>query len=274
MAETNYLDDLNGKAIALNGTVVNPRRNTLNFVGAFTVADNALTLQTDVGGGGSSLAAGIFPEQLLEWDGAAWVGGVPPYLIGSARIGPPANYATSGDLRFSPVTAVVGLNAALTNDRHILSFGALGTDVVGLGDVNVTTVINGSTMNVAANALTILTTTCAISGIVDIIGATLRPPSTIAAATHAPVLTQRGVHFLYTHAALCTVTLPSDATSAFPIGTFITGTRYAAGAVTFAAGGGATVQSPGGLLSIAAQYDTVDAVKVASNTWLLRGPLA
>ena len=68
-------------------------------------------------------------------------------------------------------------------------------------------------------------------------------------STLAPVLAQAGHWFHCTNA--CTITLPSDATAALPIGTSLTFSQASTGALTFAAGSGATVNvaptHPGGM---------------------------
>lgn len=69
-----------------------------------------------------------------------------------------------------------------------------------------------------------------------------------------------------------TITLPSDATEAFAIGSSIAFCRVSASAVTFAAEAGATVlYTPG--LSMRAQGSFVTAIKYASNAWIITGDL-
>jgi uncharacterized protein YaiE (UPF0345 family) len=69
------------------------------------------------------------------------------------------------------------------------------------------------------------------------------------------------------------VTLPSDAADAgIGIGAYFQLCRYGAGAVSFVAGGGATVVSTPSL-ALRAQYSTATAVKIAANTYLVAGDL-
>jgi hypothetical protein len=91
-------------------------------------------------------------------------------------------------------------------------------------------------------------------------------------STLAPVLAQAGHWFRCTNA--CTITLPSDATAAFPIGTSLTFSQTSTGALTFAAGAGATVNvAPTHLASTAVQHAVVQATKLSANTWVLFGNL-
>lgn len=91
-------------------------------------------------------------------------------------------------------------------------------------------------------------------------------------STLAPALAQAGHWFRCTNA--CTITLPSDATVAFPIGTSLTFSQASTGALTFAAGSGATVNvAPTHLASTAVQHAVVQATKLGANTWVLYGHL-
>ena len=76
-----------------------------------------------------------------------------------------------------------------------------------------------------------------------------------------------------TNAAAITVTLPSDATTAFPIGATIQFNIRGAGMATFVAGGSAFVEAYPSAVS-KAQYCWVGAKKIAANTWSLVGALA
>jgi hypothetical protein len=91
-------------------------------------------------------------------------------------------------------------------------------------------------------------------------------------STLAPALAQAGHWFRCTNA--CTITLPSDATTAFPLGTSLTFSQASTGALTFAAGSGATVNvAPTHLASTNVQHAVVQATKLAANTWVLFGNL-
>lgn len=84
--------------------------------------------------------------------------------------------------------------------------------------------------------------------------------------TYTPALTDQGDLVTLSNAAAITVTLPQDSAVAFPVGTWITFVGIGAGAVTFAAGTGATVN---GLTLTAPQWSVVTAVKRAANTWVV-----
>jgi len=69
------------------------------------------------------------------------------------------------------------------------------------------------------------------------------------------------------------VTIPLNSTTAFDIGTVFLFERANA-LVTFAATGGVTLNSPGGGLTIATQFDQLELVKTATDTWTLQQPTA
>lgn len=70
------------------------------------------------------------------------------------------------------------------------------------------------------------------------------------------------------------VTVPANASVAFPTGTVIEVSRYGAGTVTLAGAVGVTIRSRGGLLAIGNQYASGSLRKRATNEWVLVGDLA
>jgi hypothetical protein len=103
-------------------------------------------------------------------------------------------------------------------------------------------------------------------------GVPITPIVTHTDATLAPTLAQAGHWFRCTNA--CTITLPSDATTPFPLGTSLTFSQASTGALTIAAGSGATVNvAPTHLASTNVQHAVVQATKLAANTWVLFGNL-
>lgn len=91
--------------------------------------------------------------------------------------------------------------------------------------------------------------------------------------SYAPVLSDRGKLVTLSNAGAITVTMPSDATTAFAIGAQIDFSVIGAGMATFVAGASATVNATPSAVT-RAQYSTVTAIKRAANTWLLVGDLA
>jgi hypothetical protein len=78
---------------------------------------------------------------------------------------------------------------------------------------------------------------------------------------------------LMTNTSAATITIPTDASVAFPIGTQIGVLRNGTGTVTFG-GSGVTILSDGNKKSIKGQYIAVALLKTGTNTWQLLGNLA
>lgn len=88
--------------------------------------------------------------------------------------------------------------------------------------------------------------------------------------SYTPTASDLGYYIRMNNSSAATVTLVSDATEAIPVGTtFIVG-QVNTGGVTFVAGAGATVHSPG-QLTIALQWGKVAVFKVSANTWEIDG---
>ena len=77
-----------------------------------------------------------------------------------------------------------------------------------------------------------------------------------------------------TPSANCTITLPSDATTAFPIGTqMLFSSPHASNKVVFAAGSSAAVTSLDDKLTLHGPDGVAAVLKLTTNSWLLFGPL-
>ncbi len=74
-----------------------------------------------------------------------------------------------------------------------------------------------------------------------------------------------------TSASDLTVTVPPNASVAFPTGTQILVSRLGAGAVTIAAGSGVTLRSADSALTLREQYSVAGLLKTGTDTWLVVG---
>lgn len=77
---------------------------------------------------------------------------------------------------------------------------------------------------------------------------------------------------LVNNASATTLTVPTNASVAFPVGTVIEFYQYGAGQVTVAASGGVTIRTPETLL-LRKQYSSASLRKVATDEWILAGDL-
>lgn len=92
------------------------------------------------------------------------------------------------------------------------------------------------------------------------------------ATTYAPVLADEYKMVTLSNAAAITVTMPSDATQAFPVGAEISWLWLGVGKPSFVAGSGATLN--GRFLGMQARYAQATTKKIAANTWVVYGDLA
>lgn len=76
-----------------------------------------------------------------------------------------------------------------------------------------------------------------------------------------------------TKGSAATVTVPPNASVAFPIGTVIEIVQMGSGTVTIAAGAGVTLRSRDSILSLAGQYAVASIRKRAANEWVVAGDL-
>jgi hypothetical protein len=116
-----------------------------------------------------------------------------------------------------------------------------------------------------------------LSGNLDANGFTItNNPRAINAQTgtsYTLALTDSGKLVTLNNASAVTLTVPTNATVAFPVGTQIDLAQLGAGQVTVAAAAGVTINSTPGL-KISARYGGARLVKLATDTWLLTGDLS
>ena len=95
--------------------------------------------------------------------------------------------------------------------------------------------------------------------------------------TYTPVLTdQYQVLVTRSNASASTMTIPTNASVAFPVGTVITVLNKAAGAVTISGAGGVTVLSAGATAAspVLNQYKSCALIQTSANNWYVVGAIA
>lgn len=91
--------------------------------------------------------------------------------------------------------------------------------------------------------------------------------------TYTLTLTDAGGLITLTNSSAITVTVPTNASVAFPVGTQIGLMQTGAGQVTLAGASGVTVNSYNSALKIAGNGGLAVLVKTATNTWQVAGAL-
>lgn len=96
-------------------------------------------------------------------------------------------------------------------------------------------------------------------------------------ASYTPVLAdQYQVLITRSNAGASTLTIPTNASVAFPVGTVITVLNKGAGAVTISGAGGVTVLSAGAVAAspVLNQYKSCALIQTSANNWYVVGAIA
>jgi hypothetical protein len=97
------------------------------------------------------------------------------------------------------------------------------------------------------------------------------PLNTQTGTTYTLNINDAGQLVTLTNAAAIALTVPTNATAPFAVGTQITLTQGGAGKVTVAGAVGVTVNAADGYLSLRTQWSSATIIKTATNSWILIG---
>lgn len=98
--------------------------------------------------------------------------------------------------------------------------------------------------------------------------------TTFSGTTGTLALTDAEKFQICSNAATQTLTVPTNASVAFPVNSEIIFIQDGAGQVVFSAAGGVTINSVSGALKIAAQYGAATLKKTGTDTWYLFGNIS
>ena len=104
-------------------------------------------------------------------------------------------------------------------------------------------------------------------------GATTIVTNSQSGTTYTLALTDADKVVEFTSASAVTLTVPANATVAFPVGSAIEVFRYGVGEVSVAAAAGVTIRSPGLALRINSQYSAAVLRKRATDEWVFEGDI-
>lgn len=99
-------------------------------------------------------------------------------------------------------------------------------------------------------------------------------PANTQAGSYTLVLTDAGLVVEMNSTSATVVTIPTNATVAFPVGTVIEICRINTGSVTITPIAGVTMVSSGGKVTLTNQYSSASIRQRAANTWILVGDIA
>jgi hypothetical protein len=179
-----------------------------------------------------------------------------------------------------------GTNPALTIPPSPGTPWALGTILMGSTSNTGMSFVQGAGVTITSRTGTLVTTGAKASWTLvnigtnswylsgDLVGAqTIQTINTQTGTTYTLVLTDSSKLVTVNNAAAITLTVPTNASVAFPVGTRVDLAQLGAGKITVAPAGGVTVNGTPSL-GFRAQYSGASLYKLATDTWLLVGDLA
>lgn len=149
----------------------------------------------------------------------------------------------------------------------------IGTDVAAIASPTFTGSPAAPTQSAADNSTKLATTAYA-----DAIGTAQTAAQKVVTgnaqtANYTTVLTDAGKCVEMSNASARTITIPPNASVAYPTDTVIEVCRMGAGTVTLVAGAGVTIDSPDTILTLRSQYSSAAIRKRATNEWVASGDL-
>lgn len=188
-------------------------------------------------------------------------------LVGNAS-NLPADVAMSGDATMANTGALTIANSAITNVKVSASAAIDFSKLAALSSGNIL-VGNGS--NVAASVALSGDATLANTGAITVLKTHV--VTNTQTDSYTLVLGDDGKLIIMNKGTANDLTIPLNATVAFPTGTQIAVQQLGAGQTTIVATGGVTTQAQPGL-KISAQYGVATLIKVATDTWIVCGALS
>ena len=169
-------------------------------------------------------------------------------------VGTPGAHASSHENAGGDEISVTGLSGLLADDQHVL-------------DTEVLAVAAAKGTNADITSMTGLN-----DGGIPLIKVAPAVINAQTGTTYTFVLTDSSKLVTFGNASAITVTIPTNASVAFPIGTQIDCIQILAGKATFG-GAGVTINSKGGNKAINGQWVGATLIKTATDTWSLLGDL-
>lgn len=149
------------------------------------------------------------------------------------------------------------LSSIALTSAHILvgNSSNIATDVALSGDISITNAGVSAIVSIPASVASVQSINAQVG------------------TTYTLVLGDLGKLVTLTNASAITLTVPTNASVAYAVGSRIDIAQLGAGQVTVAGAGGVTVSATPGL-KLSAQYAGGSLIKTATNTWLLVGSLS
>lgn len=186
-----------------------------------------------------------------------------------------ASLSTQIDAVKSEITASLGNSIYTAQDLVFIAsaLDKLGTllgvnDIVAVTNTNLATINSTGTSNNNTLNTTYTTNLAGLNAVATMSVVTESGTSrTLANSTDA------NNTILCSSASATTITVPTNASQAFPVGSLVEVIQYGAGQVTVAAAGGVTIRQVDSLSKSRVQYSSLSLQKIATDEWILSGDL-
>lgn len=213
-----------------------------------------------------------------------------PAALGTAAVGTATTAARADHVHQTPTTTLTGDATGSGNGSVAVALATTGVAANTYGStaaIPVLTIDAKGRITAAstASALRLGTTSPAALGTSAAVGiSTLAAPldhvhqipfpaiNSTAATAYTLTLADNNDTVQFTAATAVAVTIPTNATAAFPIGSQILLLQYGAGQLTVG-GAGVTIRASGGKLKSAVQYSLLTLLKIGTDEWVLGGDI-
>jgi hypothetical protein len=201
-----------------------------------------------------ALESGTLSALLAAIDGAGSAANKLPYYTGS-------NAVALADLTSVARTLLAQTTQALMRTTG-LGMSSNGSSLVSAADYAAMKVLLALTVGTDVQAYSAKLTSIAANTV-----------TTQSGTSYTAVLADADTYIQFTNGSAISFTIPPNSSVAFSVGTVIEVEQAGAGALSFVAGSGVTLNSRSSDLTLAGQYAVAFAKKVATNTWTVNGDL-
>jgi hypothetical protein len=209
------------------------------------------------GGGGAGVTDGDKGDVIVSGGGLIWS---LDYAAVNAAIAPSWTAVTGkpsvfiSDADYGDIT-VSGLGTVWTVDAKAITLAKMA-------DLSANSIIGNNT---GSPATPIALTPAQVAAMLA------QSPRTIPLTSDTPTIADTGGYLRTTNASDTAITIPPNASVAFPIGTAMVIEQTNTGIVTISPGAGVTLNTPRGYFTIATQFGVAQIKKVGTDEWTLLG---
>jgi len=241
----------NGSGYTLATITAGPNVTITNSAGGISIS--AATT------GGATLADGDYGDVVVSSTGTVMT--IDTGAVSTTKLG--------GDITTAGKAILDDVDAAA--QRTTLGLGTMATETAASYALLASPTFTGTPAAPSATAYTNTTQLATTANVYNTV--TTVPENAQTGTTYTLVLADAGKLVSLSNASAITLTIPTNASVAFPVNTRIDLLQYGAGQVTVG-GSGVTIRSSGSKLKLTGQYSGATLWKKATDEWILIGDIA